>query len=415
MIRIVRKSVIKGKINTPGSKSALQRLIVAAMLSKGESIIHYESICEDSEAVLNVAKDIGVLVSHEPQRIKMLGGFNFPKKKLNVGESGLGLRMLAPVLASTKYPFEITGKGSLLNRPVDFVVDTLRFSGVSVHCQGNSLPIKIKGPISANHIKIDGSVGSQLLTGYLMAAPLLDCDIEIEVENLKSKPYIDLTISILKEFGIEIINHNYQKFEIKKGQKYIATSTICEGDWSGAAFPIVAAAILGEITINGLSIKSAQGDKVILDVIKACGAQVSENTEGILVSKANLTAFEFDATDVPDLFPPLVALAVNCKGKSIIKGVSRLKHKESNRGLTLQSEFQKLGANILIDDDSMIIEGRLLKGNTVHSHHDHRIAMALAVAALNAENETIIEDAEAVGKSWPDFFEKMKELGANIV
>jgi 3-phosphoshikimate 1-carboxyvinyltransferase len=411
MNKTVKKSAINGKLIAPTSKSALQRLIAAGMLCKGESIIHFQSISEDSEAVLGIAKAIGARISMSDNSLSIEGGFQKPSEKLNVGESGLGLRMLLPILASTNYMFEISGRGSLLKRPIAYVVDSLRESGVFVECINDSLPIRMKGPISSNKIRIDGSLGSQQLTGYLMAAPLLKRKIEIDVSDLKSKPYIDLTISILNDFGIDVSNHLYQKFTIEKGQEYMAAEIRAEGDWSGAAFPLVAAAISGIVELRGISSKSSQGDKAILDVIKSCGSNVTENNEGVMVSKNFLNAFEFDATDVPDLFPPLVALAVNCDGKSIIKGVSRLKHKESDRGITLQSEFNKLGANILIDNDIMIIEGSQLKGNKVNSHNDHRIAMALAVAALNADGDVIIENAEAVGKSWPDFFERMKDIG----
>jgi 3-phosphoshikimate 1-carboxyvinyltransferase len=415
MDKTVKKSAINGKLIAPTSKSALQRLVAAAMLCKGESIIHFQSISEDSEAVLGIARAIGSIISMSDNRLIIKGGFQNPFEKLNVGESGLGLRMLLPILASTNYMFEISGRGSLLKRPIAYVIESLRKSGVFVECTNDSLPIKIQGPISSNKIMIDGSLGSQLLTGYLMAAPLLNRNIEIEVSDLKSKPYIDLTISILNDFGIKISNHLYQKFTIEKGQEYRAAEIHAEGDWSGAAFPLVAASISGIVELKGISSKSIQGDKAILDVIKSCGSSVTENNEGVMVSKNFLNAFEFDATDVPDLFPPLVALAVNCDGKSIIKGVSRLKHKESDRGFTLQSEFNKLGANIIIDNDIMIIEGSKLKGNKVNSHNDHRIAMALAVAALNTEGNVIIENAEAVGKSWPDFFERMKEIGMIVI
>jgi 3-phosphoshikimate 1-carboxyvinyltransferase len=415
MVKTVRKSSISGSIVAPSSKSAMQRLIAASMLAQGESVIAFESISEDSEAVLKVAKAIGAKVSEHGTCIHIEGGFNNPSEKLSVGESGLGLRMLSPILAASPFPFEISGQGSLLKRPIGFIVESLKSSGVSVICSGDSLPIRINGPITSDGISIDGSIGSQLLTGYLMAAPLLDRDFEIKVHDLKSKPYIDLTISILKRFGIEIMNDSYQKFTIKKGQKYHPATIHCEGDWSGAAFPIVAAAVAGELTIKGLYSDSTQGDKQILDVVKHCGALVAESHEGIQISKANLLPFDFDATDVPDLFPPLVALAMNCNGKSTIRGVSRLKHKESDRGFTLEREFRKLGANIRLDGDVMMLEGCHLKGNRVSSHHDHRIAMALAIAALNCDGEVIIEDSEAVGKSWPDFFEKMKGLGAHII
>jgi len=412
--KVVTKSIIFGSIVAPTSKSALQRHITAAMLANGKSTLKFESISEDSEAVLGIAKKLGANVTILGNSIEIEGGIKKPFKYLYIGESGLGLRMITPILAATIFPFEVSGRGSLLKRPVDFVVNALNDAGAIVNTTNGSLPLKIQGPITKEKIVIDGSVGSQLLTGFLMAAPLLNKNIEIEVSNLKSKPYIDLTISILRQYGIEIFNENYKHFFIAKDQGFMAIDAYAEGDWSGAAFVLVAAAIAGEICLKGIDNQSTQGDKLIVEVIKDCGAYVEEGDEEIVVKKDELKAFEFDATDAPDLFPPLVSLAVNCKGKSKIKGVSRLKYKESDRATTLKSEFEKLGATILLDDDYMIIEGVQLKGTKVHSHNDHRIAMALAIAALNAEGEVIIEQSESVAKSWPDFFEKLEQLGVKI-
>ncbi len=414
MNKTVSKSVIQGTLIAPTSKSALQRLIVASILSKGKSIINFESMSEDAEAVLGIAKSLGAQFILSENRIEIDGGIQNPSEQIYIGESGLGLRMIAPVLASTHYSFEILGMGSLLNRPLGFVVDTLLACGVRAESTCGGLPLKLNGPIQTNKVLIDGSVGSQLLTGFLFAAPILNRDFEIEVTNLKSKPYIDLTISVLQEFGIEISNYTYERFFINGGQSYKACNCYAEGDWSGAAFVLVAAAIAGEICLTGINNHSLQGDKQIVDVIKACGAQVIESENEIFVKKDKLLAFEFDATDVPDLFPPLVSLAVNCVGKSYIKGVSRLKHKESDRAVTLQTEFAKLGSNIQIKDDVMIVDGVQLIGNQVYSHHDHRIAMALAVAALTIEKDVVIEYSEAVGKSWPDFFEKLELIGAKV-
>jgi 3-phosphoshikimate 1-carboxyvinyltransferase len=191
-----------------------------------------------------------------------------------------------------------------------------------------------------------------------------------------------------------------------------------EGDWSGGAFLLVAGAVAGGITVKGLDVFSTQADKAILKTLMDCGANISIETEQIVVSPAGvrgLQPFHFNATDCPDLFPPLVALAAYCNGTSVIEGVSRLAHKESNRGLTLQQEFKKMGAEIKLQDDLMIIEGGGgLKGAKIHSHHDHRIAMACAVAALKAAGETIIEGAEAINKSYPGFFEDLKSLHADL-
>jgi 3-phosphoshikimate 1-carboxyvinyltransferase len=220
----------------------------------------------------------------------------------------------------------------------------------------------------------------------------------------------------MEHFGYKVENQNYERFIIEPASPnpQPATYTV-EGDWSGAAFLLVAGAIAGKITVKGLDIYSAQADKAILQALMMSKAIISITAEEIEISPASLQPFQFDATDCPDLFPPLVALASYCKGVSVIQGVSRLTHKESNRALTLQEEFGKMGVDIKLQDDLMIIEGGVeLKGAAMHSHHDHRIAMAAAVAALKANGETTIEEADAINKSYPAFYEHLKQLGAAL-
>jgi len=241
------------------------------------------------------------------------------------------------------------------------------------------------------------------------------------VKHLKSKPYIDLTLDVMKQFGLSVPeNKNYEEFIFHKDfSKISPLGTGCtynvEGDWSGGAFLLVAGAIAGPITVKGLDMMSAQGDKVIVQALMSANAGIAIEAKGIKVHPASMKSFEFDASDCPDLFPPLVALAAYCKGETILKGVNRLTHKESNRAKSLQEEFGKMGVRIDLKDDLMCIYGgEEIKGTKVHSHHDHRIAMACAVAALKADSETIIENAEAVNKSYPDFYWHLKKLGADV-
>jgi 3-phosphoshikimate 1-carboxyvinyltransferase len=188
-----------------------------------------------------------------------------------------------------------------------------------------------------------------------------------------------------------------------------------EGDWSGGAFLLVAGAVAGPVTVKGLDVASAQADKAILKALKDCGAEMVAGDAMIKIGPGVLKAFQFDATDCPDLFPPLVALASYCEGTTVIDGVSRLAHKESNRGLTLQDEFGKMGVQIRLEGDRMHVDGgRGVKGAVVHSRHDHRIAMACAVAALRADGKVTIEEAQAIDKSYPDFYMHLQQLGADI-
>ncbi len=384
------------------------------MLANGKSIIQFESLSEDVENILQIANQLCTNVEIIGNKIHIEGGIINKQANINVGESGLGLRMLIPILSAIGNKYTISGCGSLLNRPVDFILENLKQTGAILSSNNGQLPITISGRMTQNQIQIDASTSSQLLTGLLMAAPLLESDVCINVANLKSKPYIDLTISVLNEFGIEVVNCDYRKFIIRAGQKYQPVNVKAEGDWSGAAFILVAAAIAGEVEITGISKYSKQGDKQIVDILKQVGAVVKETDNSVFVSKNNLDAFEFDATDTPDLFPPLVALAVNCSGISKIKGVSRLLHKESNRAVSLKSEFEKLSAKISLSDDYMFISGGQLHGNTVNSHNDHRVAMALATAAITINEAVAIENSEAIAKSWSEFFYKFAEIGLAI-
>jgi 3-phosphoshikimate 1-carboxyvinyltransferase len=244
-------------------------------------------------------------------------------------------------------------------------------------------------------------------------------DVSIKVNNLASKPYIDLTLDVMRRFGLKLPeNKNFEEFYFTQethNSSLITHEYTVEGDWSGGAFLLVAGTIAGPVTVHGLDMMSTQPDKAIIKALSDANAGFAMEAKGIKLHPAEMRGFEFDATDCPDLFPPLVALASYCKGGTKIRGVNRLVHKESNRSASLQQEFTKMGVKIEVNDDIMKIQGgSKLHGSKVHSHHDHRIAMACAVAALKAEGETTIEEADAVKKSYPDFYRDLKFLGASI-
>jgi len=351
---------------------------------------------------------------------------------VNCGESGLGIRMFTPVAALSSEQITINGKGSLLTRPMDFFDEVLPQVGVQITSNNGKLPLQIQGPLQPQNITVDGSLSSQFLTGLLMAYAATPNPskggefqpeaITISVKNLKSKPYIDLTLKVMEAFNMNVpINKNYEEFVFNYATSKIPTfggegaAYTVEGDWSGAAFLLVAGAIAGEITLKGLDVFSTQADKKILEALQDSGCRLSIQDKQIEVGPAALKAFHFNATDCPDLFPPLVALAAYCEGKTVIEGVSRLAHKESDRGITLQDEFGKMGLEIILQDDLMIINGgKGLKGAHVHSRHDHRIAMACATAGLRAAAEVVIDEAEAIDKSYPDFYKHIEKLGASV-
>ena len=420
MIVKIQPGKISGNIDAPTSKSSMQRACAAALLNEGKTIIGNPGRSNDDLAAMAVIDNLGAKVLQETTNELVIEskGVKPVSREMNCGESGLGIRMFAPIAALSDQEIIINGSGSLLSRPMNFFDEIFPSLGIKIESNHGKLPIKIKGPLKPVDITIDGSLSSQFLTGLLMAyGKAATQPVTITVNNLKSKPYIDLTLQVMQEFGYSVINHQYESFEIHpvNATSHQPKNYLVEGDWSGAAFLLVAGTIAGEITVKGLNVFSSQADKAILRALTMSEAVVSIAEDQIVIGPGKLKAFHFDATDCPDLFPPLVALASFCEGTTVIEGVSRLAHKESNRGLTLQEEFGKMGIEIKLQDDLMLVEGgKGINAATVHSHHDHRIAMACAVAALKANGETTIEEAEAINKSYPTFYSDLKSLGAVV-
>lgn len=418
----IQPSAVTGTITAPASKSSMQRACAAALVRKGESIIRNPGISNDDKAALNVIKALGAIVNEqEDGSLQIISeGIKPITTEINCGESGLGIRMFTPLIALSEEKMTINGEGSLVTRPMDFFDDILPKLDVQITSNDGKLPIQLQGPLQPKNISIDGSLSSQFLTGLLLAYSAVDTnDVTIYVDNLKSKPYIDLTLKVMESFQLDLPrNNNYESFEFIDAPAALTDTYIdytVESDWSGGAFLLVAGALAGNITVKGLDITSTQADKAILQALMDCGCKLSIQAEQIEIGPALLKAFQFNATDCPDLFPPLVALASYCEGTTVIEGVHRLTHKESNRALTLQDEFGKMGVTIELQDNLMIIHGgKGVTGATVHSRHDHRIAMACAVAALKAEGNTMIEESGAVGKSYPNFYEHMESLGTTV-
>lgn len=421
MIAIVHPSSIAGTLRAPRSKSDMQRACAAALLHDGVTHIIDPGKSNDDLAALDVISKLGAEVTEQDNAVVVSSKGVHPFfDEINCGESGLGIRMFTPIAALSARELTINGTGSLLSRPMHFFDAIFPQLGISIQSNEGKLPLLIKGPMLPSSIEVDGSLSSQFLTGLLMAYSAAGAiDVTITVKDLKSKPYIDLTLGVLKSFGMKVpVVADYKTFtfsEVEHVQPLGDINYSVEGDWSGAAFLFVAGAIAGDISIQGMKSDSVQADMKILEAIKDAGAKLSFDDGVYHVGPADLHAFHFDATECPDLFPPLVALAAYCTGDTVIKGALRLTHKESNRALTLQDVFGKMGVQIDLDGDLMIVHGnRHLTGARVHSHHDHRIAMAAAVAALGANGEVIIEEAEAINKSYPDFYEHLKALGTSI-
>lgn len=406
-MKTVNPFIFNHKIQVNASKSHLQRALALSLLSEGNSILRG---CDESNDVLacrRILLDFGCVI----QGTKNLH-INPPKNQqvdylsISVGESGLALRMFSFIANLFSKKVSIHAKGSLVHRPVESLIQSLQKTGLEVEKKRDDFPLEINGDITNTEIYLDGSFSSQMLTGLLLAAPLLRQDTTIHVEKLTSKPYIDLTIQTMKDFGIEVSNTNYSQFFIRGNQKYRGQNYQIEGDWSGAANHLVGAAISGEVCIMGLQENSVQADRIILKSLTEFGASIEWKNGDLIVKKSEFkNPISVDLTDNPDLFPILSVLACSAKGTSSFVGTNRLLHKESNRLDTVIEMLKVFGVEFTLSANQIEIHGTgRIHGGKIASFNDHRIAMAGAIAACISDYPIEIDNTECIGKSYPNFF-----------
>lgn len=405
---------IKGFLAIPSSKSYGQRALALSAFSNGDSVISGLSFCEDELAAIGIISDLGAKITQERDTIFVSPKQHKPKCDFHCGESAFSARAFSVLAALYCNNYNINGSGSICNRNLGFDKDFFTKLGLNITTKNSGIPLNVSGKIEAINTTLDASNGSQFLSGLLMTLPQLKNGSTLYVENLKSKPYIDMTLQIMDDFGVKIEHKNYKKFNINGNQKFVGQNYRVESDWSSAAFFIVAAAISGEITLSGLNQKSLQADCAILDALKLAGGLFHFENSELIIKKSSLNSFEFNATDCPDLFPILTILAANASGISRIKGISRLKNKESDRASALQKELQILGIQITLKDDWLIVNGGKIQGGEVSSHNDHRIAMALGIAAISSKKPITINDAEVVKKSYPNFWKDLIKCNLEV-
>lgn len=414
MDKTVSLGSANGTITPPSSKSYAQRAIALALLAEGRTTLRNIEFCKDTRSAISCIEALGAKVSYlDESTIAVDGGLHPVTDTLMVGESGLATRLFTPIASLNSTPICIKGEGTLLHRPMMMMIEPLRRLGVEVRDGGGHLPIEVKGPIHGGNIEVDGSFSSQFITGLLLALPLAKEDTTLHVRSAVSTPYIDMTIDTAKRFGVEIMHHegDYSEFYIEGGQKYTPADLAIEGDWSGASTMLVAGAISGRVTVKNLSTLSKQADTAICRALERAGAGIIIEGDSITVTKRRLRPFTFDATNSPDLFPALAALAAAAHGQSTIIGTQRLLHKESDRAETIRQEYEKLGIEVDISEENVMkIRGGEIHPATVFSHNDHRIAMSLAVSALRCKEDVTIENAECVEKSYPTFFEDLESI-----
>jgi 3-phosphoshikimate 1-carboxyvinyltransferase len=407
---------LKGSVNAPSSKSLTHRALICASLSRGESVIRNVNISEDIIATMNVLKSIGAkfTVSSHKITVKGVSHPHLKNKVVDCNESGSTLRFLIPVLSLTNKEVHFTGKDSLLKRPMDIYQDVFDISESTFIVQQDK--IVVNGSIKANEYILKGDVSSQFFSGLLFALPLLKENSTIIIDgNLESKAYVDLTIAMLQKFGI-VIKKLENGYFIKGNQQYKHTDVIVEGDYSQAAFYLVAGVISGKVHVQNLTHNSKQGDKAIIDIIQSMDGKVVFMENGFVAEQTSTNGEAIDISETPDLGPIVCLLGALSKGTTTIKNIERLRIKESDRVKSTIESLSKLGANIKEENGEIIIHGKktLQGGVTVDSYNDHRIAMMLSIAALRCEQPITITNAIAVNKSYPHFYEDYKQLKGKI-
>lgn len=389
----ISSSKLCGSVQLPPSKSVAHRALICSFLAGGGSV-------EPIIASNDMKATTGIIHSLKNN-----------ETVLNSIESGSTLRFMIPVAAALGREVIFTGEGSLLSRTIGEYQELLPKHGVQIDCNG-FLPAKLSGRLKNGNYEVNGDVSSQYITGLLMALASLDGDSAVVLKTpLQSKPYVDMTVKVLADYGVAIKETDFG-YLIKGGQTFRKMDYIVEGDWSHSAFFLAAGAIGGDVTVKGLDMNSTQGDKAIIDVLRDFGAEIEIGENGITAKKSKLKGTVVDAENIPDLVPMIAVMAAFAQGTTVIKNAERLRFKESNRIESVVSNLKLMGADVTETPDGMIINGgKALCGAQLHGYNDHRIVMAFAVAAANADGETVIDDMESINKSYPSFFEDYKKIG----
>lgn len=414
----ITPSPLKGDINIPPSKSLAHRAVICAGLSEGISNIDNIIFSEDIKATTMGMQSFGIEISRKDESISIKGKpqLSLIKNAINCNESGSTLRFLIPIALLTGEEISFEGRGKLVSRPLDVYYEMFNNQGIQYKNNNGQLPLKVKGVLTPGTFYVKGDISSQFITGLMFALPLLDGDSRIIITTeLESKGYVNLTIDCMNKFGVEIENKYYKEFYIKGNQKYISRDYRVEGDFSQAAFWIVAGILGANIKCKDLNLKSLQGDKAILNIVKEMGGNIKISEDTIEVCRSQTKGIVIDASECPDLVPILSVLGALSEGTTKIINAERVRIKECDRLKAMKTELTKVGADIEETQDGLIIRGKsTLKGGIVDSWNDHRIAMAMAVASIKCEEPIIITNSKAVKKSYPEFWEDFKMLGGII-
>ena len=409
---------LKGVVQVPPSKSLAHRAIICASLAKGVSRIDNIEYSRDIQATIKAMKSLGTIIEEFENYLIIDGTTTFTKQnsEIDCEESGSTLRFMVPISIVEENKVHFVGRGNLGKRPLDTFYEIFERQNIGYMYKKDVLDLYVIGKLKPDHYIIPGNISSQFITGLLFALPLLKGDSIIEITStLESKGYIDLTLQMLSQYGIKIINNDYKSFVVMGNQEYQAHDYRVEADFSQAAFYLVAGAIGNDVVLTDLNLNSLQGDKATLSILEAMGAKINVVSDGIKVTGENLSATQVDASQCPDVIPVVsVALAL-AQGKSEVINAKRLRIKECDRIIATSSQLNELGGSVVELSDSMTIRGvSEFVGGNCSSFADHRIAMMLAIAATRCNQSVIIDNMECVEKSYPSFWEDYQSLGGII-
>ncbi|MCW3983371.1 MAG: 3-phosphoshikimate 1-carboxyvinyltransferase [Candidatus Bathyarchaeota archaeon] len=422
-VTVKRALRLTGEVVAPPSKSYTQRMVIATALSEGTSKVWYPLFSEDTDAALRAVTALGAGFQACDEHWTITGAkpLKAAKAPVDCGESGATLRFMIPVAALADGASTLVFRGSIERRPVEPLLKSLKDLGAEAHVGkiGDLDAVFVEGGgIVGGKTSIAGDVSSQFISGLMFACPMAKKDVEIKLTSpLESVDYVKMTQAVLSKHTVKVTLED-RRILIPAGQTYKSADHTVPGDFSSAAFLLAAAAITrSKVTVANLDYESVQGDKAILTVLKRMGVngKVCPDSVEIKGTGASLKPVDVDAKNIPDLVPVIAVLACYTDGVSHISGAKRLRLKESDRLQSIFVELTKMGAQITITDDGLTIKGTPLHGAVIDPHNDHRIAMAVAVAALGAEGETTVTDAECIRKSYPQFFHHLKQLGVDVV
>jgi len=421
----ITPSSVTGEVSAPPSKSYTHRAVILASLATGESIIDNPLLSDDTLYTIDACRSLGADIELEGNRLTITGTggqirVTPGRERISAGNSGSTIRMVAPLAALAPTKVVLDGDSRLRQRPVGDLLSALESLGARARSLENNgcPPVEIQGgKLSGGEVTVTGGVSSQHISALLMIAPYTEDGLRIMItDELRSKPYIDITLNAMRDFGVETVNQDYKKFLVKNGQRYQGKRYRIEGDYSSAAYFLAAGAIGGKpVTVKYLKADSAQGDKSLLNILSTMGCPVVRQKEQVTVYRRDeLKGVTIDMGDYPDLVQTVAVVAAYARGKTEMTNIGHLRFKETDRLNDTAAELAKMGIRVDVTDNSMVIYGGKPLGAEIKAHNDHRMAMSLAIAAIFAKGNSIINGAEAVTKSYPRFFNDLAGLGAKI-